>query len=633
MTPLPPDPYKILGVSKDAQITEIRSAHRKLVLKCHPDKVQDPALKAQKQDEFQKVQQAYELLSDDSERAKYDDQVKLAELRKLRQAQANSSVPRSSPKYAEYEIRTAEPRPSSYRTNGPSPTKSHTTYSKSWEEDTSRGPRIFEAEIRTRREQSYTDKPSKRNLERERDPRERDLRERDIREREARDRERELKDRDARDRDLREQQQRDKEKERERERERKKRAERDNEAYRRHEKDKEARKVAEKRKEKEKDKQREKEIKREREREADEKKKYAKSPYIEEYEIESPLSKSDKKKSSSSKKQDEKRERSSHRAEVLPDPVPAVPTVPEQYHDVNLSYAALYIEATRAKSNASGIPRSKTYLRDQPPAVPTPPPAPGMTSVFPVPDEEDIRRSSAKARRGSSDTIRSVTRDKAYKKSSREFLDDQIPEVVAGSPRLRHHPQLHKSATTAPAMASSPPRHDLPRTKTMPIDPEYSRPTPGNLSRAQTFSGYGETAAPPKDRGRSRSRMHSQIQEEYESEDEYEAARRERKHRSSKKDVPKESVQRYHVSEGRTKAHSSFVRPVDPQADYYYSTSPYSSSGARHGERPPMPPREAGYSSGFPKIKTSKAYGAEDIHYSPHYHQSTYRDDYPSVYA
>ncbi|PHH60986.1 hypothetical protein CDD81_952 [Ophiocordyceps australis] len=74
MSHLPPDPYKILGVHKDAQISEVRSAYKKLVLKCHPDKVQDPKLKLEKQDEFQRVQQAYELLSNDREREKYNNQ-------------------------------------------------------------------------------------------------------------------------------------------------------------------------------------------------------------------------------------------------------------------------------------------------------------------------------------------------------------------------------------------------------------------------------------------------------------------------------------------------------------------------------------------------------------------------------
>ena len=110
MSPLPPDPYKILGVSKDARIPEIRSAHRKLVLKCHPDKVQDPKLKAAKQDEFQKVQQAYELLSDDRERQRYDDQARLADLREQLRNKANISTPRAAPK--EYNVYTADPRPS-----------------------------------------------------------------------------------------------------------------------------------------------------------------------------------------------------------------------------------------------------------------------------------------------------------------------------------------------------------------------------------------------------------------------------------------------------------------------------------------------------------------------------------------
>lgn len=107
---LPPDPYKLLGVSKDASLPEIRSAHRKLVLKCHPDKVQDATLKAIKQDEFQKVQEAYELLTDEGKRSEYDANVKLFELRK--EMGRGNPGPRSNP--FEYEVKTADPRPSSY---------------------------------------------------------------------------------------------------------------------------------------------------------------------------------------------------------------------------------------------------------------------------------------------------------------------------------------------------------------------------------------------------------------------------------------------------------------------------------------------------------------------------------------
>lgn len=76
------DPYAVLGVAKDATIPEIRAAHRKRVLKCHPDKIQDESQRIAAQDEFQKVQQAYELLSDDVRRTKHDQKVKIAELKR-----------------------------------------------------------------------------------------------------------------------------------------------------------------------------------------------------------------------------------------------------------------------------------------------------------------------------------------------------------------------------------------------------------------------------------------------------------------------------------------------------------------------------------------------------------------------
>ncbi|OJJ89682.1 J domain-containing protein, partial [Aspergillus glaucus CBS 516.65] len=66
------DPYAVLAVPKDATLPEIKSAHRKLVLKCHPDKIKDESLRNEAQDQFQRVQQAYELLSDPSRRTKYD---------------------------------------------------------------------------------------------------------------------------------------------------------------------------------------------------------------------------------------------------------------------------------------------------------------------------------------------------------------------------------------------------------------------------------------------------------------------------------------------------------------------------------------------------------------------------------
>ena len=81
-SPPPIDPYLALGVSKDADLSTVRSAHRKLVLKFHPDRIKDEAERIKGREEFQKVQQAYELLSDPAKRSRYDDKVRLAELRR-----------------------------------------------------------------------------------------------------------------------------------------------------------------------------------------------------------------------------------------------------------------------------------------------------------------------------------------------------------------------------------------------------------------------------------------------------------------------------------------------------------------------------------------------------------------------
>lgn len=62
------DFYDILGVSKQATAAEIKSAYRKLALKWHPDRN-----KAQEATEkFKEINEAYEILSDSSKKAKYD---------------------------------------------------------------------------------------------------------------------------------------------------------------------------------------------------------------------------------------------------------------------------------------------------------------------------------------------------------------------------------------------------------------------------------------------------------------------------------------------------------------------------------------------------------------------------------
>ena len=56
--------YKVLGVSKDAEVAEIKKAYRDLVKKYHPDKVitDDAALKAGAEEKFKQVQKAYETI-------------------------------------------------------------------------------------------------------------------------------------------------------------------------------------------------------------------------------------------------------------------------------------------------------------------------------------------------------------------------------------------------------------------------------------------------------------------------------------------------------------------------------------------------------------------------------------------
>ncbi|PWW74990.1 DnaJ-domain-containing protein [Tuber magnatum] len=72
------DPYVILGIPQDAAPPAIRSSYKKLILQCHPDKVHDESLRAEKLVQFQKVQEAYELLIDSRRRRKYDGEVEKA---------------------------------------------------------------------------------------------------------------------------------------------------------------------------------------------------------------------------------------------------------------------------------------------------------------------------------------------------------------------------------------------------------------------------------------------------------------------------------------------------------------------------------------------------------------------------
>lgn len=63
------DYYEVLGISKNADATEIKKAYRKLALKYHPDK--NPGDK-EAEEKFKEAAEAYDVLSNDDKRRRYD---------------------------------------------------------------------------------------------------------------------------------------------------------------------------------------------------------------------------------------------------------------------------------------------------------------------------------------------------------------------------------------------------------------------------------------------------------------------------------------------------------------------------------------------------------------------------------
>jgi curved DNA-binding protein CbpA len=92
------DPYAALGVAHDASPATVRSSYKKLMLQCHPDKVRgDETQRAEKAQQFQKVQEAYELLIDSRRRRKYDEELAKNRHHSPAAAQAAATAAAASP--------------------------------------------------------------------------------------------------------------------------------------------------------------------------------------------------------------------------------------------------------------------------------------------------------------------------------------------------------------------------------------------------------------------------------------------------------------------------------------------------------------------------------------------------------
>lgn len=65
------DPYKVLELGQDATASQVRQAYHRLAKRLHPDKARAPKSE-DAEGAFRAVQEAFELLSDPTKRASYD---------------------------------------------------------------------------------------------------------------------------------------------------------------------------------------------------------------------------------------------------------------------------------------------------------------------------------------------------------------------------------------------------------------------------------------------------------------------------------------------------------------------------------------------------------------------------------
>lgn len=584
------------------------------MLKCHPDKVTDPAQKAAKQEEFQKVQKAYETLSNEDERQKYDDMVLANELEKDnaerrrqrdREFTPGRTPPRSydsdygrSPAHytvhvnkpdSSYKVRTAEPRePPTFQKSQTWTSGSKSPYNTS----TRTPPRSYEE---MNHYSSYEDLPPRDSRESRRSRETSSYKEKISRheeEKRAKKKEEEYESRRA--------------EEKARRKEREKAERREAELQEAERKNKERRDKEKRKAEKARD--------TDRKRDTEEKRSRHKTTYAEE--DSDPVvftSKPDKKSKSSSRSKEvpvQIREDREHRSER------------GTKQDQHLNFAAQYLESSRSKA-APRLGRSQTYHynpRDvepppPPPAVATPPPAAAGMAPPPPPmasmasrmydveeeDAEPIRRSSA-GRRRMSDTPK--VKEKASSSSHKKSSSGRDAEFVSEASR----PATFKHANTMPMHQNSPAGESPPklaRAKT-----EFVRAIPGGVPRTSTWTAGDD------ERERSRSRPH---QPRYDSEDESEEEVRPRRSHRTRSPEQMPNTFRYTVENGRAKAapRTASYREESPprrgKASYHL---PESNTGRPLEHRPAMHSYDSYSSQHFPRVRTAKAYETQDVQYS-----------------
>nr|CAB3238777.1 dnaJ homolog subfamily B member 6-like [Phallusia mammillata] len=102
MLPKTSDPYRVLGVSRNASKEEIKQAYKTLAKQWHPDK--NPKQKSFSESKFKEIAKAYEILSNDTSKANYDYKEEREEVnRKMyEQQQRNERVKKMAKEQEEY---------------------------------------------------------------------------------------------------------------------------------------------------------------------------------------------------------------------------------------------------------------------------------------------------------------------------------------------------------------------------------------------------------------------------------------------------------------------------------------------------------------------------------------------------